>query len=121
MQSGGQTRRRLRGRQPLCGMVVTSRIEVTLNPAACSARSADSRPEPGPRTSTSRGFMPCSCAFLAASSAATWAAYGVALRGPLKPMTPDDDQEIVFPCTSVMVTIVLLNDAFTCATPLVMF
>ena len=55
-----QTRRRLRGRQPLCGIVVTSRIEVTVKPAACSARSADSRPEPGPATSTSRVRMPCS-------------------------------------------------------------
>ncbi len=65
--------------------------------------------------------MPCSWAFLAASSAATWAAYGVDLREPLNPMTPDDDQEMVFPCTSVMVTMVLLKLAFTCATPEVMF
>ena len=43
-----QTRRFLRGRQPLCGIGVTSRIEVIVKPAACSARSADSRPEPGP-------------------------------------------------------------------------
>src|SRR5580693_5032317 len=116
-----QTRRRLRGRQPLCGIVVTSRIDVTLKPAACSARSADSRPEPGPRTSTSRVFMPCSCAFLAASSAATCAAYGVDLREPLKPITPEDDHEMVLPCTSVMVIMVLLNEAFTWATPEAMF
>ena len=45
-----QTRRRLGGRQPLCGIGVTSRMSVILNPAACSARSADSRPEPGPFT-----------------------------------------------------------------------
>src|SRR6202030_3469360 len=57
----GQTRRRLRGRQPLCGIVVTSRIEVTVKPAAWSARNADSRPDPGPATSTSRVRMPCSC------------------------------------------------------------
>ena len=62
------------GRQPLCGIGVTSRIEVTLKPPDCSARSADSRPEPGPLTSTSRVFMPCSIAFLPASSAATCAA-----------------------------------------------
>ena len=55
-----QTRRRLRGRQPLCGIGVTSRIEVTLKPAAWMARSADSRPEPGPETSTSSVRMPCS-------------------------------------------------------------
>src|SRR5258705_10055240 len=94
-----QTRRRLRGRQPLCGIGVTTRIEVTVKPAACSARNADSRPEPGPATSTSSVRMPCSCALRAASSAATCAAYGVDLREPLKPMVPDDDQAIALPCT----------------------
>src|SRR5215510_553534 len=115
------TRRRFRGRQPLCGIVVTSRIEVIVKPAACSERRADSRPEPGPDTSTSSVRMPCSCAFLAASSAATCAAYGVDLREPLKPIVPADDQAIVLPCASVMVIIVLLNDAATCATPDAMF
>src|SRR6187455_1065864 len=65
--------------------------------------------------------MPCSCALRPASSAATWAAYGVDLREPLKPFVPDDDQAIVLPCASVIVIIVLLNDALTCATPDVMF
>src|SRR5580692_2628173 len=116
-----QTRRRLRGRQPLCGIVVTSRIEVTVKPAACSARSADSRPEPGPATSTSSVRMPCSCAFLETSSAATCAAYGVDLREPLKPIVPADDQAMVLPCASVMVMVVLLNDEFTCATPEAIF
>src|SRR5262245_51624231 len=92
-----------------------------MNPAACSARSADSRPEPGPATSTSRVRTPCSCALRAASSPATCAAYGVDLRDPLKPMVPADDQAIVLPCASVMVIIVLLNEALTCATPEVMF
>ena len=45
-----QTRRRLGGRQPLCGMGVTSRIIVTSRPVACRARMALSRPEPGPLT-----------------------------------------------------------------------
>src|SRR3954447_11325622 len=116
-----QTRRRLRGRQPLCGIGVTSRIEVIMKPADCSERSADSRPEPGPATSTSSVRIPCSCAFLAASSAATCAAYGVDLRDPLKPIVPDDDQAMVLPCASVMVIIVLLKEALTCATPEVMF
>src|SRR6185295_883706 len=102
-------------------MGVTSRIEVIWKPTDCSARSADSRPEPGPQTSTSRIFMPCPCALRPASSAATWAAYGVDLREPLKPLVPDDDQAMVLPCASVMVIIVLLNEAFTCATPDVMF
>src|SRR5499427_1279051 len=115
------TRRRFRGRQPLCGIVVTSRIEVIVKPAACSDRRADSRPEPGPETSTSRVRMPCSCAFLATSSAATCAAYGVDLREPLKPIVPADDQAIALPCASVMVMVVLLNDEFTCAMPEAMF
>src|ERR1044072_7990154 len=34
---------------------------------------------------------------------------------------PADDQEMVFPWASVMVIMVLLNEAFTCATPEVMF
>lgn len=50
-----QTRRFLRGRQPLCG-IITSRIEVIMKPAACRALEADSRPEPGPQTSTSSDF-----------------------------------------------------------------
>src|SRR5262245_43860828 len=115
------TLRRWRGRQPLCGIGVTSRIDVMVNPAACSARSADSRPEPGPATSTSRVRIPCSIAFWAASSAAIWAANGVDLREPLKPLVPDDDHAMVLPWASVMVIIVLLNDAFTCATPEAMF
>src|SRR5204863_5366529 len=95
--------------------------EVTVKPAACNARNADSRPEPGPATSTSSVRMPCSIAFLAASSAAICAANGVDLREPLKPLLPDDDQAIVLPCASVIVIIVLLNDAFTWATPDAMF
>ena len=79
-----QTRRRLRGRHPLCGIGVMSRIAVIEKPTAWSARSALSRPEPGPDTSISRVSMPCSLAFLPASSAATWAAYGVDFRLPLK-------------------------------------
>src|ERR1700749_1869065 len=104
-----QTRRRLGGRQPLCGIGVTSRISEILNPAACSARSADSRPEPGPFTNTEMVRMPWSIAFLAASSAASCAANGVDLREPLKPRTPADDHDTVLPLTSVMVTMVLLN------------
>src|SRR3546814_1730528 len=74
-----------------------------MKPAACRARRADSRPEPGPQTSTSSDFMPCSWAFLAQSSAAIWAANGVDLREPLKPLAPADDQAIALPCASVMV------------------
>ena len=43
------------------------------------------------------------------------------MREPLKPMVPDDDQAIALPWASVMVIMVLLNVAATCATPDVMF
>src|SRR5580700_10664420 len=65
--------------------------------------------------------MPCSPAFLTASSAAIWAAKGVDLREPLKPIVPAEDQEMVLPCASVMVIIVLLNVELTWATPDTMF
>src|SRR6267143_3580767 len=52
------TRRRFGGRQPLCGIGVTSRITTMWSPAAASARTADSRPEPGPFTRTSTLFIP---------------------------------------------------------------
>src|SRR6185369_3797091 len=117
----GQTRRRFDGRTPLCGIGVTSRIEVIWKPTAWRARSALSRPEPGPLTSTSRVRTPWSAALRPASSAATWAAYGVDLRLPLKPIMPALDQAIALPWASVMVIMVLLKLAFTCATPEVMF
>src|ERR1700687_3716749 len=59
------------------------------SPAAASARTADSRPEPGPFTRTSTLFIPYwSRATPAAASEACCAAYGVALREPLKPIAP---------------------------------
>src|SRR5205814_3305924 len=90
-------------------MGVMARISVTFRPAAASARSADSRPAPGPLTITETFLRPCSMALAAASPAATWAANGVDLREPLKPRAPADDQESTFPETSVMVMMVLLN------------
>src|SRR5215469_5315458 len=65
--------------------------------------------------------MPCSEALRTASSAAICAANGVDLREPLNPIVPAEDHEIVLPCASVMVIIVLLNVEFTCATPDTMF
>src|SRR5215468_3634558 len=115
------TRRRLRGRQPLCGTGVTSRMRLILKPAALSARSADSRPEPGPLTYTVTLRTPCSIAFLAASSAASCAANGVDLREPLNPQVPADDHATTLPLTSVIETIVLLNVAEMWATPVWMF
>src|SRR6187551_1202311 len=90
---------------------------VILSPQPFRARTADSRPGPGPPTRTSTFFTPCSCAALPAFSAATCAANGVDLREPRKPQPPEVAQESVFPWRSVIVMIVLLNDACTCAMP----
>ena len=43
------------------------------------------------------------------------------LREPLKPMVLAEDQAMVLPWTSVIVIMVLLNEAFTCATPEAIF
>src|SRR4051794_35186917 len=93
-------------------------MRLIFNPVAASARNADSRPEPGPLMNTLMDFMPCSIALWAASSAASCAANGVDLREPLKPFTPDEDQAITLPETSVMVTRVLLKEAVMWAMPL---
>jgi len=77
------------------------------SPVAWSDRIAASRPEPGPFTYTSMLRSPCSMAFLAASSAAWAAAYGVLLRDPLNPTTPELLHDSTFPSVSVMVTSVL--------------
>src|SRR6266516_1905769 len=110
------TRRRLGGRQPLCGMGVTSLIAEISRPAAWSERIAASRPAPGPFTQTSTRFMPRFSASRALASAATWAANGVLLREPLKPTLPALAQVTTDPSMSVMVTIVLLKLACTWAT-----
>src|SRR5512136_2362200 len=102
-------------------MGVTSRMKLILKPAACSALSADSRPEPGPLTYTSTLRIPCSWAFLAQSSAAIWAAKGVLFLEPLNPLQPEVDQATTFPAVSVIVIMVLLKVAWMCATPLGIF
>jgi hypothetical protein len=103
------TRRRFGGRQPLCGIGVTSRTSVTRKPAVCRARRALSRPAPGPFTKTATLRIPCSMARRAASSAASWAANGVLLREPLNPREPAEDHAIALPLMSVIVTTVLLK------------
>src|SRR5262245_33865668 len=96
-ESLAQTRRRLGGRQPLCGTGVTSWMPWISSPAAWRDRIAVSRPEPGPLTKTSTLRTPCSCARRAACSAASCAANGVDFREPLKPTLPEDAHAIVFP------------------------
>src|SRR5262245_1318427 len=66
---------------------------------------------------TSRFFTPHSCASAPARPAATCAAKGVLLREPLKPLLPQVAHASVLPWRSVMVTMVLLNDAWMCAMP----
>src|SRR5437764_6096810 len=110
-------RRRFGGRHPLCGTGVTSEMLLILSPSAFSARTADSRPGPGPLIRTSRFFTPHSCAALPADSAATCAANGVDLREPLNPAPPDVAHDNALPWRSVIVMMVLLKDAWMCAIP----
>lgn len=92
-------------------------MAVIIKPELCKPRTADSRPAPGPLRFTSTSFIPCETAVLAASCAATVAAKAEDLRDPEKLTFPADAQETNFPDGSVIVTMVLLNEAFTCATP----
>src|SRR5713101_9129026 len=117
LETGSYTLLRFGGRQPLCGIGVASLMLRTSMPAAARARIADSRPEPGPLTRTSTLRTPWSRAMLAAFWAACCAANGVPFRDPRKPSEPELDHEITLPIGSVMVMIVLLNDACTCTRP----
>src|SRR5947208_175373 len=117
LQFSNYTLRLFGGRHPLCGIGVTSRIDFTSRPTVWSARIADSRPEPGPFTRTSSERMPTVFAALPALSAACVAANGVPLRDPLNPIPPALDHATTFPSVSVIVTTVLLNDAWMCARP----
>jgi len=62
------------GREPLCAIGVVSFIDRILKPLDCKARKAVSRPAPGPFNFTVKTLSPCSCALVAAASAAIWAA-----------------------------------------------
>src|SRR3990170_3189389 len=90
-----QALRRFFRRTPLCGIGVISRIPEISMPMFCRVRTAVSRPPPLPETITSSLRTPCSPARRAASSAATWAAYGVDLREPLKPTDPPEVHTMV--------------------------
>src|SRR5918999_2355669 len=111
------TRRRFGGRHPLCGIGVTSRIDLTCRPADARAWIADSRPLPGPCTRTCTRRTPRPRASRAACSAATVAANGVDFFEPLKPALPDEPHATVLPRMSVIVIVVLLKVALMCATP----
>ncbi len=81
----------------MCGIGVTSLIELISKPAVCKALIAASLPDPGPFTLTSTFRNPKSYASFPAASAETCAAKGVFFLDPLKPFLPAEDQEIVFP------------------------
>ncbi len=87
------------------------------SPALCNPLTADSRPAPGPFRLTSTSFIPWVMATFPASCAATVAAKAEDLRDPEKFTFPADAQARTFPAGSVIVTIVLLKEALTCATP----
>src|SRR5476649_781543 len=61
--------------------------------------------------------MPCSIAVRATASAAICAANGVDYFEPLNPRLPADAHAITLPWLSEIVTMVLLNDEWMCATP----
>ena len=91
------TLRFLDGRQPLCGIGVTSVIDLIFKPCALRPRIAESLPGPGPLTRTSRFFIPKACAFSPQLPAATCAAKGVDFLEPLKPAPPEVAQHQAFP------------------------
>ena len=97
---------------------MTSVMLLTFSPQVFNARTADSRPGPGPLTFTSKFCKPySSIACLPAFSAATCAAKGVLFLDPLKPDPPAVAHAKALPCLSVMVMMVLLKDACMNAIP----
>ena len=88
-------------------------MDVTFRPAARNARTAASRPPPGPFTLTSMLLNPSAMASSAAFLADSVAANGVLFREPLNPKVPELHHEMVFPYLSVKVTMVLLKVALT--------
>src|SRR3990167_6374716 len=85
------TLRTFGGRHPLCGIGVTSLIEITVNPFAFKARIAASRPDPTPLTKTETSVSPYCFTLSAASFTITDDAYGVDFFGPRNPTVPADD------------------------------
>src|SRR3989344_7001546 len=71
---------------PLCGIGVTSLIEVMFIPFEIKPLMPDSRPEPTPFTTTLASFMPIALALLPIISPTLAAAKGVPFLAPLKPM-----------------------------------
>lgn len=85
-------------------------MEAMVSPAAWRERIAVSLPDPGPLTNTETCLTPHSIARRAAVSAATDAAKGVPFLVPLNPQEPAEVQAMVFPFSSVTLTMVLLKE-----------
>lgn len=94
-----------------------STMLVTRKPKLFNALTEDSLPGPGPFIRTSMFFIPYSFATWPARSAATCAAKGVLFLEPLNPDPPAVAHDRPLPCLSVIVMMVLLKDACTCAMP----
>ena len=94
-----------------------SSIDLICRPAAASAWIADSRPDPGPCTRTSKRLTPSPTASRPTFSAAMVAANGVDFFDPLNPAVPALAQTTALPALSVIVMIVLLKVALICAIP----
>jgi hypothetical protein len=93
----------------LCGIGVTSRIEVIVKPTACSARKRRLAARAGTGDFDFERAHAVLGGLLAGVLGGDLGGVGVDLREPLKPIMPADDQAMVLPCASVMVIIVLLN------------
>lgn len=107
----GQTLRYFGARHPLCGIGVTSCMDLTLIPALAMARIADSLPFPGPLTLTSTVLIPLATALRAADSPALCAANAVFFREPRNDIAPELLCATTLPSVSVNVIMVLLKDA----------
>jgi hypothetical protein len=92
-----------------------------VKPTAASARSADSRPEPGPWTSTSMGLDPVLLRLAAGVLGGHLRRVGRGLARALEAHGPGGRPAMALPWTSEIRILVLLNEEFTWATPAAMF
>ncbi len=107
------TRRRFGGRSTIVWYrEFTSRIAVLQDQQLKGARIADSRPEPGRFNSYFNRFRsPCSPRQLCGSFWCHLSNKWCRFTRTFKSSAPADDQAFALPCTSVIITIVLLNVA----------
>ena len=102
------TRLTFLGLHPLCGIGVTSFIEITFIPWVTKVLTADSRPAPIPFIKTSILSIPIFLQAFAIVSATLDAAKEVDFLAPLNPTDPADFHAKTCPFEFVRVNIVLL-------------